>query len=112
MLIRFLVFCLGCGMLQTAAERTPFAWQLSEAVNFVPLIFVKVEVRLAVRILGVLSFPTELVLGFHLFRWWGLVLWLPSLWVVQIIFPGKNPGPCFFIGVLVTAVGLLLVATG
>lgn len=110
MLIRYLVFCLGCGMLQSAWERTPLPWQ-HEAVFDVPYHFLKPGMFVAVQILSFLTVPTELVIGFSLFRWWGLVIWLPSLFVAGLIFPGKNPGPCFFVGVLISALGLLLLAT-
>jgi len=110
MLIRYLVLCLGCGMLQAAWERTPRPDQLG-AYPDVPWRFRKPSMFIAVQVLNFLTVPTELIIGFHLFRWWGLVIWLPGLTLACVILPGKNPAPCFFLGILVSFVGLLLLAT-
>jgi hypothetical protein len=105
-LIRYLIFCLGCGLLQTAASRTP------EHANVldVPILFVNPRMHIFVQSLALASVIAELVLGFNLYRWVGLVIWLPFIVIGNLVFPGKNPGPCFFVGILVVAVSSLLIA--
>jgi hypothetical protein len=78
----------------------------------VPLVFTRPLLRLIVHSLSLMGLLAELVIGFHLLRWWGLLVWLPVGVLAGIIFPGKNPGPCFFVGVLVVAVGAILLVTG
>jgi hypothetical protein len=63
-----------------------------------------------VQSVALASILAELVIGFSLYRWIGLVIWVPFFVVANLIFPGKNPGPCFFVGILAMAVGSLLIA--
>lgn len=75
MLLRYLVFCLGCSMLQTAAGRTP-----RTPILEVPLLFMNPRMYNTVQFVGLSSVIAELVVGFALFSWWGLVIWLPFIW--------------------------------
>jgi hypothetical protein len=54
------------------------------------------------------SVVAELWVGYSLFRWIGLLIWLPFIIVGNLVFPGKNPAPCFLVGIVVTAVASLL----
>jgi hypothetical protein len=110
MLIRYLFFCFGCGMLQIAAGKTPFPWQ-NEALFDVPKAFLDPGMFRTVQALAMISIVSELLIGFHVLRWWGLVIWLPIAFLSSFLFPGKNPAPCVFIGIFVVAAGLLLLAT-
>ena len=93
-------------MLQTAAARTP------ENANVldVPPLFVNPRMRVLVQAMALATVIAELVIGFSLYRWFGLVIWLPFIVVANLIFPGRNPGLCFFLGILVLAVGSILLA--
>ena len=73
MLIRYLVLCLGCGMLQAAWERTPLSGQPG-AILYAPFPFLKPNMFIAVQVLAFLTVPIELVIGLHFFGWWGLVI--------------------------------------
>jgi len=110
MLLRYLAFCLGCGMVQTTAGRTPLPWQ-REAILDVPTLFMHPRMFRIVQNVALLSVIVELVLGYRLFGWWGLLIWLPFIPITGLLFPGKNPGPVFFIGILIAAVGAILIAT-
>lgn len=94
-------------MLQLAASRMP---KRPSALD-VPALFLDRRMYTVVHILSLGSVLLEIVIGFQLYRWFGLVIWLPFLAVAHFIFPGKNPGPCFFIGILVVALGAVLLAT-
>ena len=107
MLVRYMIFCLGCGMVQEAAVRTPFPWQ-GEAVRDVPIWFMNPRMFQAVQLLALASVIAEIWVGFSASKWVGLVTWIPFIWAATLLFPGKNPGPCFFVGVLVSGLGLLL----
>lgn len=93
-------------MLQTAAARTPHN---ANALD-VPILFVNPRMYKLVQIMAFSSVVAELWMGFSLFRWIGLVIWLPFIIVGNLIFPGKNPGPCFFVGIVVTTLGVALLA--
>lgn len=93
-------------MLQAAASRTP---KYADP-NDVPISFCKPRMYVLVQTLSLGSVIAELVLGFNLYRWIGLVIWVPFIPAANLVFPGKNPGPCFFVGILVVALGTVLLA--
>jgi len=104
MLIRYIIFCVGCGLLQTAAARTP-----RDADPYdVPIAFANPRVHFMVQTIAFSSVIAEVWVGFSLFRWVGLIIWVPGILVGNLIFPGKNPGPCFLVGILVTTIGGVL----
>lgn len=105
MLVRYLIFCLGCGLIQAAGARSPTR---PEDVLDVPPMFMDRRMRLLVLNLSYGLIVAELVMGFLMFGWVGLVIWLPFGMFSGILFPGNNPGPPFWVGILVLLTGSLL----
>jgi hypothetical protein len=73
MLLSYLIFCLGCGLIQAAAARTPTS---PEGILDVPSIFMDRRMRLLVLFLSYGLIIAELAIGFRMYRWAGLVIWL------------------------------------
>jgi hypothetical protein len=93
-------------MLQLAASRTP---KYANPMD-VPMPFCEPRMYILVQTVSVGSVAAELVIGFSLYRWLGLLIWLPFIPAANLIFQGKNPGPCFFVGILVVTLGAVLLA--
>jgi hypothetical protein len=104
MLLRYIVFCLGCGMLQTAASRTPH----NANPNEVPILFCEYQMYIVVQSVGLCSVVAAVVLGYKFYGWWGLITWLVFIPITNYMFAGRNPGPVFFVGLLTIAAGVIL----
>jgi len=82
--------------LQTAMERTP-------------LRLVKIWIGASVILVGAAASIAELVIAFHAFRWWAILVFCGFGFLPNFIFPGRNPAPVFFIGLLTTIIGTALI---
>jgi len=103
MLIEYIIFCFGAGLLQSAWVKTPTRG-LSDSYGFldVPLVFAETRMQILLPIIGLGSLIAEIAVGWILISWWaGIFLWIPALLVASIVIPSKNPAPSFFIGILI-----------
>ena len=110
MLVAYSIFCFGCGFLQAAANKTP---GLGPDANLIhtPLFFASRTARLIVGSIGILSLLAEIIAGFILIAWWaGLFFWFPANQLARLLSRTKNPTPAFFVGLLVTAVGIVFIS--
>ena len=114
--MKYLLFCLGAAFLQLAYLRQPDPGSLrlgTASVLHSPEAFLRPGFQLVVMALALLSWATEIVLGFVLISWWaGLLMWIPAFFLANVLMLGRaNPGPPFFIGIAITicsAVSLVL----
>jgi len=111
MIIKYLIFCIGCALLQNAYVKTPTAGKtgVQEALA-VPVVFLNPTTQIVVAIIAILSFIAEVVIGFMFISWWaGLFFWIPALLLIGFILPLKNPALSFILGILITLIsGLFL----
>jgi len=105
MLIQYLIFCLGAGLVQGAYVRQPGPGGVS--VGDAPPWFSSFAGRIIIPIIAIGLFIAEVILGFVLVAWWaGIFLWLPALLIASLFVPGsavasRNPATPFFIGILI-----------
>ncbi|MDD5626375.1 MAG: hypothetical protein PHG83_04430 [Patescibacteria group bacterium] len=105
MLIQYLIFCLGAGLVQGAYARQPGPGGVS--TFDAPLWFFTPAGKIIIPIIAIGLFIAEVILGFVLVAWWaGVFLWLPALLIASIFVPGsaivsRNPAVPFFIGILI-----------
>lgn len=108
---KYLVVCAGCGMLQVAGHRTPFPGNRF-AILEVPPVFLAPGMFMLVEFLALGSIITEIAIGIILYSWWvGLFVWIPVTFLTSIVFT-RNPGPPFFLGLLTTISGVVLLMVG
>lgn len=105
MLIQYIIFCFGAGLVQGAYVRQPGAGGVS--VLDAPLWFSTTAGKIVVPIIAIGLLIAEVILGFALVAWWaGVFIWLPALLIASIFVPGsfvvsRNPAAPFFIGILI-----------
>lgn len=106
MLIQYLIFCFGAGLIQGVYARQP-GGPGGISKSDAPLWFSTASGKIIIPVVAMGLFITEVILGFTLVAWWaGIFLWLPALLIAGIFIPGsyigfKNPITPFFIGVLI-----------
>lgn len=110
MLIKYIIFCIGCALLQSAYVKTPTAGKTStQEALAVPEVFLKSNTQIVVSIIALLASIIEIVIGIILISWWaGLFFWIPALVLVGFVLPIKNPAPLFILGILITLISGLL----
>lgn len=105
MLIRYLIFCFGAGLVQGAYARQPGPGGVS--VLDAPVWFSTTAGKIIIPVIALGLFIAEVILGFVLVAWWaGVFMWLPALLIASIFVPGssvasRNPAIPFFIGLLI-----------
>ena len=100
MLIKFLIFCFGAGLIQIAYAKQPGAGGVS--LIDAPLWFSTTAGKIIIPLVAIGLFIAEVILGFVLIAWWaGVFLWLPALLVASMVVPSKNPATPFFLGILI-----------
>jgi hypothetical protein len=100
-------------LIHTAYSRTPSPNQRGGSIVLdVPMLFLNRSMINAVALVSLLSLVGEIWYGVKIIGWWTLGVWFLGLVPATILFPGKNPGPCFFISLPIAAVGfgMLLLA--
>ncbi|MEK7652046.1 MAG: hypothetical protein AAB351_02460 [Patescibacteria group bacterium] len=105
MLIQYLIFCFGAGLIQGAFIRQPGPGGVS--ILDAPLWFSSTAAKIIIPIIAIGLFIAEVILGFVFVAWWaGVFMWLPALLIASIFEPGsfivsRNPAVPFFIGILI-----------
>lgn len=100
MLIKYLIFCFGAGLIQVAYAKQPGPGGVS--VLDAPLWFSTTTGKIIIPLVAIGLFIAEVILGFVLIAWWaGVFLWLPALLVASIVVPSKNPAVPFFLGIII-----------
>lgn len=109
MLFAYSVFCLGCGLTQAAANRTPSLVTHATILD-APMWFSSKSSKLVVGGIAFIALISEIILGFLLIGWWaGLLFWLPAAFLAQITTPKKNPAIPFFLGIVVIFIGTIMI---
>ncbi len=93
-------------MIQAAGAKTPYSERDGHMALDVPLLFLTRRMINTVAFLGLISIITEIWYGFKIIGWWSIGTWILGMLIALIVFPGKNPAPSFFIGVIVATIGL------
>ena len=111
MLVGYSIFCIGCGFLQTAASKTPSLDPGANPLN-APLWFLTPAARFVIGGIGILSIILEIIIGFVFIAWWAAIFfWLIAYLLAQLILlRSENPAPPFFIGILITVIGVVLIS--
>ena len=105
MLVKYLIFCFGAGLVQGAYIRQPGPGGVS--ILDTPLWFSSTAAKIIVPIIAIGLFIAEVALGFALIAWWaGVFLWLPALIITSMFIPGslivsRNPAMPFLVGILI-----------
>lgn len=103
MLIKYIVFCLGCALIQDSYTKTQTIGGGGSRALDMPMLFLDPKVTVFIMGLATISVLAEIVVGIWLVAWWaGLFFWIPALILVGLIVRTKNPAPSLFLGIIVT----------
>jgi hypothetical protein len=111
-IVAYIVFCVGCGMIQNAGAKMPDPHRPGASALAVPPLFLNRTVINIVGLLGLVAFVAEIWMGFKIVRWWSIGVCILAFAIAFFVFRGNNPAPPFFLGIFVSmiGVGMLLLA--
>jgi hypothetical protein len=108
MMLKYVLFCLGAGLLQMAYVRQPdgtgLALGTSRGLLYAPELFHNRRFQIVVMVLALASWAAEVLIGFLLIAWWaGLFFWMGGVFIANLVILGSpNPARPFFIGLPLT----------